>query len=93
MVRSSVTTCSTCRADCDASPADPEIYVYENKTTRVCNDLTDIEFGQMDIFVRDEETDLPLNDARGLSSTTGRSTTAAIRGFRLHADANMDGKV
>ena len=50
-------------ADCDPSPTDPEIYVFEDYTTRVFNDLTDIEFGILDVFVRDEETDLPLPGA------------------------------
>jgi hypothetical protein len=41
----------------------PEIFVYEEQTTRVFNDLTEIVTGQMDVFVRDEETDLQLPGA------------------------------
>ena len=46
--------------ECHASPDDPYIYVYDGYTTRVFNDLTNIITGHLDVFVRDEESDLPL---------------------------------
>ncbi len=50
-------------ASCAPSEADPEIYVYEDQTTRVFNDLSGIVTGQLDVFVRDDDTDQPLTDA------------------------------
>jgi hypothetical protein len=49
--------------DCAESPAAPDIYVYEDQTTRVFNDLSGIITGQFDAFLRDEETEEPLEGA------------------------------
>ncbi|CAN5612395.1 hypothetical protein BH23CHL2_BH23CHL2_20440 [soil metagenome] len=48
---------------CAASPDAPAIYVYEDQVTRVFNDLAAAVVGQLDVFVRDEVTDLPLEGA------------------------------
>jgi hypothetical protein len=50
-------------SECMASPDAPWIYVYENYTTRIFNDLSNIVTGQMDVFVRDDEADEWLEGA------------------------------
>jgi hypothetical protein len=49
-------------SECAPSPTDPDIYVFEDQTTRVFNDLSDIVTGQLDFFVRSDE-DGPIEGA------------------------------